>query len=154
MAPLWAVTVEHKWILRIILFQKLKESGTEMRLSVFGKFDEAAIDKGEMVGIGLPSSSCKPAHHSAHSFGNFIAPYSTEILPWDQVDCHTHFAEKKKKDLIPLSPVSLWVGYRNCTVKNLLCYIQRYKLPIFARLANRTNSNNWKNRLKSMHNAS
>ena len=53
-----------------------------MRLSVFGKFDEPAIDKGEMVGIGLvPSSSCKPAHHSAHSFGNFIAPYSTEILP-------------------------------------------------------------------------
>ena len=115
-----------------------------MRLSVFGKFDEPAIDKGEMVGIGLPSSSCKPAHHSAHSFGNFIAPYSTEILPWDQVDCHTHFAEKKKKDLIPLSPVSLWVGYRNCTVKNLLFAVQRYKLPILTRLANGPNSNNWK----------
>ena len=45
----------------MILFQKLKKSGTEMRLSVFGKFDEPAIDKGEMVGVGLPSSSCKPA---------------------------------------------------------------------------------------------
>ena len=53
-----------------------------MRLSVFGKFDEAAIDKGEMVGIGLyPAIVASRPTTQAHSFGNFIAPYSTEILP-------------------------------------------------------------------------